>query len=223
MDLAVNSPLRAHRHSRRPGMYYHVRRQVAFHEFDRDYVLRLTKGDPSTEQHFAAYFDHLLLLKLRSRVRSQQLVEDIRQETYLRVFRKLRNDGGIDHPERLGAFVNAVCQNVLLEMLRSDQRHPLIADDALEPVDRTIDLEGALVMADRKKLVTTVLKQLPGKDRMILRMVFLEEADKDNVCKKMGVDRNYLRVLLHRARNRFKAILMKDGEPAGPSSEKNID
>lgn len=195
-------------------MYYHVRRQVAFHEFDRDYVNRLVKGDPSTEQHFTTYFDHLLLLKLRSRVRSRQLVEDIRQETFLRVFRKLRTDGGIEHPERLGAFVNAVCQNVLLEMLRADQRHPPMAEDAADPADLTIDLEGQMVTDERKRMVAVALDQLPGKDRAILRMVFLEEADKNNVCQKMGIDRNYLRVLLHRARLRFKAVLT--GTPVAP-------
>jgi RNA polymerase sigma-70 factor, ECF subfamily len=47
-----------------------------------------------------------------------------------------------------------------------------------------------------------------------LREVFLEERDKDEVCRDYGVDREYLRVLLHRAKQSFKAgYLKKMGEP----------
>ena len=42
---------------------------------------RLTDGDSDTGQHFATYFGNLLGLKLRMRVRSVQLIEDIQQET----------------------------------------------------------------------------------------------------------------------------------------------
>ena len=45
------------------------------------------------------------------------------------------------------------------------------------------------------------------KDRQLLRRVFLDEEDKDQVCREFQVDRNYLRVLLHRARLRFRAAL----------------
>ncbi len=87
--------------------------------FDKSYVDGLTQGDPETEAHFTQYFGTLLLIKLRGRLRSPQLVEDARQETFLRVLNVLRNKGGIQHPERLGAFVNAVCENVLSETYRA--------------------------------------------------------------------------------------------------------
>ena len=45
------------------------------------------------------------------------MIEDIRQETFLRVLVTLRRKHGLEHPERLGAFVNSVCNNVFLEYL----------------------------------------------------------------------------------------------------------
>jgi RNA polymerase sigma-70 factor (ECF subfamily) len=78
------------------------------HVFDQSYVTRLTDGDADTERHFTRYFGDLLVIKLRARLRSSHLVEDVRQETFLRVLNVLRNKGGLQHPERLGAFVNAV-------------------------------------------------------------------------------------------------------------------
>ena len=40
----------------------------------------------------------------------------------------------------------------------------------------------------------------------------MEERDKDEVCKDFGVDRNYLRVLLHRAKSAFRAQYMNSLE-----------
>jgi hypothetical protein len=54
------------------------------------------------------------------------------------------------------------------------------------------------------ELVRKILSALPARDRDLLRAVLLEEKDKDTVCREMGVDRNYLRVLLHRVKDKFK-------------------
>jgi CHAT domain-containing protein len=42
----------------------------------RDCLDRLKSGDPETEAHFTRYFRELLLIKLRSRLRSPAAVED---------------------------------------------------------------------------------------------------------------------------------------------------
>jgi RNA polymerase sigma-70 factor (ECF subfamily) len=55
-------------------------------------------------------------------------------------------------------------------------------------------------------LVRVVLDELPDTDGTLLREVFLEERDRDEVCKRHGVSRNYLRVLLHRAKQRFREL-----------------
>src|SRR4051794_8984569 len=75
------------------------RGQLLFHSFDADYLDRLANGDAAIERHFSLYFGDLLSLKLRVRIRSAQLVEDIRQETLLRVLQIVRTRG-VDHPER---------------------------------------------------------------------------------------------------------------------------
>ena len=59
--------------------------------------------------------------------------------------------------------------------------------------------------------VRKILAVLPARDRDLLRAVFLEERDKDAVCREIGVDRDYLRVLLHRAKDKFKAVYEKEG------------
>lgn len=177
--------------------------------FDANYVRLLTDGDADTEQHFHTYFGRLLLIKLRQRMKSPQEILDARQETLMRVLMSLRQKRSLEHPERLGAFVNAVCNNVLLEMGRASRRTVPLGDDAYTQVASLAvadNPEISLVSAERQARVHDVLNQLPERDRQLLQRVFLNEEDKDAVCNEFGVGREYLRVLLHRAKARFREL-----------------
>lgn len=177
---------------------------MELHSFDVDYVARLARGDRPTEHHFTVYFRELLLLKFRSRIRAPDLIEDVIQETFLRVIAALREDG-LNHPERLGAFVNAVSNNVFHEHLRSRSRSEPISI-AVEPAAGP-SIENTLVSRERRELVDRVLRDLPERDYRLLRGIFLEERDKDAVCAEYGVDREYLRVLLHRAVEKARKLM----------------
>ena len=187
--------------------------------FDDDYLDRLRRRDFKTEQHFVAYFTKLLMIKLRSRLRSSSAVEDIQQETFVRVFNTLRSATGIRNPGGLGAFVNSVCNNVLLEFYRASAKPTQDDENIAERPDLTIDLEGALVTNQIRERVREILARLPEKDRRLLRAVFFEERDKDEVCEEYGVDRDYLRVLLHRAKQNFRVIYMESQPDKAPGME----
>lgn len=183
------------------------RSAVEFFSFDREYVRRLSEGDAEIERHFVDYFASLLLIKLRSRLRSRQDIEDVRQEVFLRVIRSVRSGTGLHEPERLGAFVLAVCNNVLLEHFRHQGRVTQIDSQTPEPRQPKTDFEQELVSEESQQHVRDLIEELSAKDRGILRAVFLEERDKDAVCREFGIRREYLRVLLHRAKNRFRQLL----------------
>jgi RNA polymerase sigma-70 factor, ECF subfamily len=188
---------------------------VEFFPFDEAYFRRLRDRDPLTESHFFAYFSDLLHIKLRARFISPSAVEDIKQETFVRVLKALRSEGGIREPERLGAFVNSVCNNVLMEFYRSSSRTEQGDENAPDPPDKTIDLEGFLVTKQTCEHVRRVLQQLPAKDKKLLRALFLDEKDKDEICREFGVDRDYFRVLLHRAKESFKVMYQKSAQAPG--------
>ena len=180
-----------------------------FFAFDKAYVERLRDGDPPTEHHFVAYFEHLLRIKLRSRMLTNDKVEDLRQETFIRVIAALRREGGVRQPDRFGAFVNSICNNVLLEYYRTSARNQPMENSHLEIPDKVLDLEGMLVTKQSSERVRRILDGMPRRDSDLLRAIFLEEKDKDVVCREFGVDRDYLRVLLHRAKDKFKVLYEK--------------
>ncbi len=180
--------------------------------FDEDYMRRLREGDPQTETDFVQYFSRLLLIKLRSRLRSSDAVDDIRQETFARVLVTIRSKTGLRQPDRLGPFVATVCNNVVFEYLRKAGKHDSMPENAPELRDRTIDLHGALVTRETQLRVRDTLDTLSLKDRNLLRAVFLDERDRDEICLEFKVDREYLRVLVHRAKQGFRQSYEK-GSP----------
>ena len=183
-------------------------RGLQFFAFDEAYVIRLQSGDEVTEKHFVQYFSELILLKLRSRLRSREAIEDVRQETFVRVLVILRKHDGLKQPDRLGAFVNSVCNHVLLEHYRSKGRTDTSVDTEAQDTFVSSDPSALSLLEtkDREKVVRQILTELTDRDRQLLQWVLLEERDKDEVCAEFGITREYLRVLLHRAKQSFKAF-----------------
>lgn len=185
---------------------------MEFYAFDEVYLERLRSGDFRTEQHFVSYFSQLIQLKLRSRVPSADVVEELRQEVFARVFTALRSKDGIRQGDRLGPFVNSVCNFVLLEYYRSSSRTTSLQEDDEEEVeipDPKVDVLSTIMSQQTVSHVRSVLDDLSERDRRLLKAVFLDEQDKDEVCRDFKVDRDYLRVLLHRAKQTFKSQFLK--------------
>ena len=178
------------------------------HAFDSAYIESLVAEDPATERHFTSYFGDLLSLKLRGRLSSPALIDDAKQETFVRVLTALKKRGGLERAETLGAFVNAVCNNVLFEMYRAERRTTPIDEDAPEPADaKARDAESVAVQEEEVDRLRRALVSLPAKERDLLRWLFLEECDKDEVCRRLHIDRGYLRVLLFRAKVKLREQL----------------
>lgn len=179
---------------------------MEFKDFDDVYVEQLRLGDKATEDHFVSYFSQLIELKLRSRQQSPQVIQDVRQETFARVLTLLRRENGIRQGERLGSLVNSICNNVLFESYRASRRAEPLDEVVSETLlDRQPDALRQAISRQTQESVHEVLDTLGERERRVLRMLFVEERDKDTVCEDLGVDRDYIRVLVFRAKKAFKA------------------
>lgn len=177
--------------------------------FNLDYVRKLRKGDPVAQEHFVCHFQPVVRGWLNKRVRSPQLRQDVSQDTFARIFSFLRAGGEIEHPERLGSFVTAVARNTLREKFREDLPPAGPAFEDLSLSDGAPPVDHRLIAEERSERVRAVLASMPGRDRNLIQKVFLDGADRDDLCDELGVDRDYLRVLLHRAVNNFRDLMKR--------------
>jgi len=171
--------------------------------FDDDYVRRLRMRDPQTVAHFERYIRDLMRIKFHRKLRSAEDVEDVLQETLKRVFDALDQ---VQDGHKLGAFVNATANHVYQEKVREDLRAK--RPDGVLPPNQDKSTLDALIDEETRRRVRAVIAQLEPRDRDILTAIFLEEEDKDAICARMRISREYLRVLQHRAVEKFRKWFM---------------
>jgi RNA polymerase sigma factor (sigma-70 family) len=178
---------------------------VSAQKFEAEHVRLLSAGDADAQRRFIAHFEPLLRIKVRLRsgsaVRMNQ-VDDVVQETFARVLAALQQQR-IDDPERFGGFVNRVCENVLHELHRSGGRFAPL-DQVAEP-RAADDPEVNAARQEYLDAAREALGELTERDREIFRAVLVANDDKDEVCRRFQITRDHLRVLVYRARERFRA------------------
>ena len=194
--------------STRDDEVYWLQSPVDFYSFDEDYLRRLGDRDPATEAHFVDYFSERLKVTLRARGVDSHTIDDVRQETFCRVWDAVQS-GDIHNPQGFGSYVYSVCRNVLSESRRVESRNQYDPIESTDVADGKLSLEELMQKEENGRLIREILASLPERDRHILQAKFFEEKENDDVCLQFGVDRDYLRVLLHRAVNRFGDLYRK--------------
>ncbi len=132
-------------------------------------------------------------------------VDDIVQETLARVLVATREEK-INNPAAVGAFLNGVCRNVILEYRRRNMRDEPMPEVVPEPPSKGI-AESELF--ELRQAIAQGLDQLSDRDRRVLRAFYLEEKPRGEILKETGLTEENFRVVLCRAKERFRAIYVE--------------
>jgi len=127
-------------------------------------------------------------------------VEDLVQETLSRFIRASQRDQ-IRNTEEFGPFINGVCRNVILEYRRRVKREPTLDDDSRVPEQGVRPDAEILEMRDA---IDSGLAGLAERDRAILRSLYLEGKEKEDICAEWKMTDAQFRVVLFRAKERFR-------------------
>jgi RNA polymerase sigma-70 factor (ECF subfamily) len=174
-------------------------------------VAGIRAGDRSAEQAMAERYSRGLLYLLRRQCGDPDLALDLRQDALRIALEKLRAEPLTD-PTKLSAFLRAIAVNILTAHRRKDTRRATYtnsdsieaaADERRGPYD---NVSGEQVQT----AVRALLEELKTpRDREILRRVYLEEDDKDEICADFGIDAAHFSRVLFRAKARFKELLVQ--------------
>jgi RNA polymerase sigma-70 factor, ECF subfamily len=141
------------------------------------------------------------------------LLQDLVQETLLVVIQRLRGPG-IDDPQKLAAFTAQTARNLAIASLRKAERQRTDVDS--EATDRNADpthgVDALAADAEAALAVRALLRELPQpRDRLILKRFYLDDHDKDMICREMNLTEAAFNQALSRARRRFRQILEERG------------
>ena len=140
-------------------------------------------------------------------------VDDIVQETLAR-FLVASRENKIHNPAATGAFLNGICRNVISEYRRRNMRDEPMPELVPEPPGKTIPESD---LFELRQAIGRGLEQLSERDRQVLRGFYLEEKSKEEILKQTGMTDENFRVVLCRAKERFRAIYVEQTKHRGPS------
>ena len=140
-------------------------------------------------------------------------VDDIVQEALMRFMLAAREDK-IHNQAAVGAFLNGICRNVVSEYRRRNMRDEPMPEVVPEPPGKSIPEAELFELRDA---IAQGMEQLSERDRRVLRAFYLEEKSKDEILKQTGMTDENFRVVLCRAKERFRAIYSERTQHPGNS------
>lgn len=160
------------------------------------------------ESLIAKQYTGLRLLILR-RTGDAEVAADLLNEAACTAWEKWQA-GLIQRPEEIGGYIFQVAMNLLRNHRRSvaerpDRRAAPEAlgslPDATEATDRWLEKKVAL------QVKRILLELRTPRDREILMRFYLQDQDKDAICRDLSLDADQFDKVLHRARGRLKELI----------------
>jgi len=154
-----------------------------------------------------------LRLLVARRCRDPQVAADLLNDAVCTTWAKWQA-GKIERPEQIAGYVLQVTMNLLRNHRRAIAERPERRADAAklqdlpsdaEPADETIEREIAVQV---KNVIRGMSSQ---RDRTILVRFYLDEEDKETICRDLGLSPLQFDKILHRARGRLRKLLESGG------------
>jgi RNA polymerase sigma-70 factor, ECF subfamily len=164
------------------------------------------------ESLIAKQYTGLRLLILR-RTGDAEVAADLLNEAACTAWEKWQG-GLIQRPEEIGGYIFQVAMNLLRNHRRSLAERPdrraapeVLGSlpDATEATDRWLDSKVAL------QVKRILLELRTPRDREILTRFYLQDQDKDAICRDLSLDTDQFDKVLHRARGRLKELFELHG------------
>jgi RNA polymerase sigma-70 factor (ECF subfamily) len=173
--------------------------------YERVLVLRCQTGDDVAFAELFARYRPRLHYFVRKMLVDSAAVDDLLQEIWLDVFRGLPR---LSDVAAFPAWLYRIARNKTWQALRK-RRHaeqPLGGEDLADESDPDFSNEDA-------QRVHAGLDQLPGEQREVLVLRFLEEMSYDAIAQVVGCELGTVRSRIHYAKRALRRALEKESSP----------
>jgi RNA polymerase sigma-70 factor, ECF subfamily len=177
---------------------------------ESDVVARIAAGDRAAETEFVRQYARGVHVLVRRHCRpGDPVVEDIAQDVLARVLERLRA-GAVRDAAALPAYIQTTIVHATSAEYRTRRpTEPVEAIDALMADGSPIEQLSA---SQLQQTLHSLLAELGvDRDRELLRRFYLDEHDKEDVCRELGIDADHFHRVAFRARERFRALLERAG------------
>ncbi len=173
---------------------------------ERSLISRIAAGDRRAEAEFVRQFERGVRVLVRRHCRpADPVVDDLVQDVLSGVLERLRA-GAIHDPAALPAYVQSTV--VYATSAEYRRRRPMQSQSEIEQLADPENPGSRLDAAQLARMLRDLLAEMPvPRDREILRRFYLEDEDKDSVCRALAIDPGHFHRVMFRARERFRTLL----------------
>lgn len=126
--------------------------------------------------------------------------------------------GKLANPEQIAGYVFQVAMNLLRNHRRSTFSRPekRASPEAMESLPSTQESTDAWTAARLAKEVRRIVESLPiERDRTVVRRFYLDEEEKQSICRDLSLDPLQFDKIVFRARGRLRELLKLRGFQRG--------
>lgn len=176
-------------------------------------IERIVQGDRQAEKQLVDFYYQGLLFILYRQTEVMSLAEDLAQDSFVIVLRKLRN-GDLRNANALASFIRQTGINTLIAYRRQQSRRQT---EPTESCDAFVDSSSGLLQSvhkeDAARLVKSLLAQMStSRDREVLTRYYLHDEDKHTICAHFGLTPAHFDRVLFRARQRLRNLVENNEE-----------
>ncbi len=138
---------------------------------------------------------------LRQRVSDAQVAEDLLQETFVRIHKRL---GDIDDMQRITPWVFQIARNLVVDHYRSKSRAAAAMADDLEANTHEEENLNELVAGWLPQMIS----QLPGAYREAVELYELKGTPQQEIADQLGISLSGAKSRVQRGRAKLKSFLL---------------
>ncbi|NCB07783.1 MAG: RNA polymerase sigma factor [Bacteroidia bacterium] len=177
---------------------------------DTELVQQILNGNNNAFRFLVSKHQRLVLHVVGRIIQRQEDVEDICQEVFIKVFRKLKRFRG---ESRLSTWIAAIAYNTSISHIRKEMRKMESSYDETPSLmkdekDSGLNQSG-VEQQEIKKYLLEMIEQLPLHYRTVLTLFHLEEFSYREIEQITGMPEGTIKSYLSRARNLLKEKLEK--------------
>jgi len=170
----------------------------------------IRRRNPAAEAELYERFSTRVLYLARRRLGSRDRAEDVRAETFLRVFHAIHQDR-LRAPEALASFIVQTAHNVIREWLREHWRDGRLSQQlhTVSEAPGPTELRPGVARA-----LEETVAGLGDRERAFLRMYYYEELPAAEIARRLGVKEERVRLVKSRTLQRLRdayARVARDG------------
>jgi RNA polymerase sigma-70 factor, ECF subfamily len=150
----------------------------------QQWLRRCAAGDPVACRELVEQYGRMAGTIILRTLGRRDLVEDLLQETFLRVFRALPEFEG---RAKLSTWICTIAQRVAVDELRRNQRSPVLVHDSAFDAADPANIEQEADRDATDELVRAALAKLPDKYRQPLVYAAIDGLDYETIASMLGI------------------------------------